>query len=294
MNRFEVGEVVQRHCRANWFIQEKDQECRELAEWMLEHSEWELGRTNTRTENLTRAVFDYVGRPFDLDSAGAGSLPILEDAAARSAIDALNECGVVIKRIDSELKKALEEGFERWSTHPSFKTWELKLGGWDLEEEKEEKEKDMGNDFRVKAKDVPARIAELARETGLPVHVYTTTALNTNFAMPCFAVGDAGDPVYAIEDTLHALIDRGAAPGDLYECCGLEKRDELDEDMLENGEFADIDLGYAVPGLIESWEKVPEKVVAEAIEALPEVAIDRAATLESGLEGPEEDEGMLV
>lgn len=292
MNRFEVGEAVQRHCRANWFIQGKDQECRELAEWLLEHSEWELGTTDTRTEELTRTVFDYAGRPFGLDLTGGA------DDLAQSAIDALSECGVVIRGIDGTAARALKEGVEKRAIHPQAKLRDLEGDGWlapGTNETGEGKDKNMETSFWVKPTDVPTRVAELARETGLPVHVYTTTALNTNFARPCFAVGDAGDPAYAIEDTLHALLDTGAGAEDLYECCGLEGRDELDEDTLAYGEFADIDLGYVVPGLIASWEKVPDEVIAEAIEALPETAAEHGgAERENDREEPEEDEGMLV
>ena len=54
------------------------------------------------------------------------------------------------------------------------------------------------------------------------LRVYTVDTLNTNFARPCFALGERKfDPEMedvsgAIENTLHELLDSGATPEDVY------------------------------------------------------------------------------
>lgn len=54
------------------------------------------------------------------------------------------------------------------------------------------------------------------------LRVYTVDTLNTNFARPCFALGErTSDPEMedvsgAIENTLHELLDSGATPEDVY------------------------------------------------------------------------------
>lgn len=61
------------------------------------------------------------------------------------------------------------------------------------------------------------------------LRVYTVDTLNTNFARPCFALGErTSDPEMedvssAIENTLHELLDSGATPEDVYRIMGLVK-----------------------------------------------------------------------
>lgn len=65
------------------------------------------------------------------------------------------------------------------------------------------------------------------------LRVYTVDTLNTNFARPCFALGErTSDPEMedvsgAIENTLHELLDSGATPEDVYRIMGLVKESEL-------------------------------------------------------------------
>ena len=68
------------------------------------------------------------------------------------------------------------------------------------------------------------------------LRVYTVDTLNTNFARPCFALGERKfDPEMedvsgAIENTLHELLDSGATPEDVYRIMGLVKESELSSD----------------------------------------------------------------
>lgn len=84
------------------------------------------------------------------------------------------------------------------------------------------------------------------------LRVYTVDTLNTNFARPCFALGErTSDPEMedvssAIENTLHELLDSGATPEDVYRIMGLVKESEH--------------LGYCIDGNIVSYEAVPESV----------------------------------
>lgn len=61
------------------------------------------------------------------------------------------------------------------------------------------------------------------------LRVYTVDTLNTNFARPCFALGErTSDPEMedvsgVIENTLHELLDSGATPEDVYRIMGLVK-----------------------------------------------------------------------
>lgn len=125
------------------------------------------------------------------------------------------------------------------------------------------------------------------------LRVYTIDSLNTNFARPCFALaeGDAPDMedvTGVLEETLHLLDDAGATPDDVYRIMGLVQRDDLDPDVLESGEYTDIDLGYCIDGNIASYEAVPEGVadigrriphgeVRRCLEALDEGATLRDA-----------------
>lgn len=98
------------------------------------------------------------------------------------------------------------------------------------------------------------------------LRVYTVDTLNTNFARPCFALGErTSDPEMedvsgAIENTLHELLDSGATPEDVYRIMGLVKESELSPETKEADSYLPIDLGYCIDGNIVSYEAVPENV----------------------------------
>lgn len=98
------------------------------------------------------------------------------------------------------------------------------------------------------------------------LRVYTVDTLNTNFARPCFALGERKfDPEMedvsgAIENTLHELLDSGATPEDVYRIMGLVKESELSPETKEADSYLPIDLGYCIDGNIVSYEAVPEGV----------------------------------
>lgn len=98
------------------------------------------------------------------------------------------------------------------------------------------------------------------------LRVYTVDTLNTNFARPCFALGErTSDPEMedvssAIENTLHELLDSGATPEDVYRIMGLVKESELSPETKEADSYLSIDLGYCIDGNIVSYEAVPESV----------------------------------
>lgn len=98
------------------------------------------------------------------------------------------------------------------------------------------------------------------------LRVYTVDTLNTNFARPCFALGERKfDPEMedvsgAIENTLHELLDSGATPEDVYRIMGLVKESELSPETKEADSYLPIDLGYCIGGNIVSYEAVPEGV----------------------------------
>lgn len=98
------------------------------------------------------------------------------------------------------------------------------------------------------------------------LRVYTVDTLNTNFARPCFALGErTSDPEMedvsgAIENTLHELLNSGATPEDVYRIMGLVKESELSPETKEADSYLPIDLGYCIDGNIVSYEAVPEGV----------------------------------
>ena len=98
------------------------------------------------------------------------------------------------------------------------------------------------------------------------LRVYTVDTLNTNFARPCFALGERKfDPEMedisgAIENTLHELLDSGATPEDVYRIMGLVQESELSPETKEADSYLSIDLGYCIDGNIVSYEAVPESV----------------------------------
>ena len=98
------------------------------------------------------------------------------------------------------------------------------------------------------------------------LRVYTVDTLNTNFARPCFALGERTsnpemeDVSGAIENTLHELLDSGATPEDVYRIMGLVKESELSPETKEADSYLPIDLGYCIDGNIVSYEAVPEGV----------------------------------
>lgn len=78
------------------------------------------------------------------------------------------------------------------------------------------------------------------------LRVYTVDTLNTNFARPCFALGERKfDPEMedvsgAIENTLHELLDSGATPEDVYRIMGLVKESELSPETKEADSYLPI------------------------------------------------------
>lgn len=82
------------------------------------------------------------------------------------------------------------------------------------------------------------------------LRVYTVDTLNTNFARPCFALGErTSDPEMedvsgAIENTLHELLDSGATPEDVYRIMGLVKESELSPETKEADNYLPIDRRF--------------------------------------------------
>ena len=60
----------------------------------------------------------------------------------------------------------------------------------------------------------------------------------------------------AIEETMHAILDNGGTPDDLYSTMGLVLESDIDPDTIESGEYTPIDLGYCLPGQLTSIEEL--------------------------------------
>lgn len=105
----------------------------------------------------------------------------------------------------------------------------------------------------------------MVRSGEYALRVYTVDTLNTNFARPCFALGErTSDPEMedasgAIENTLHELRFR-CDPEDVYRIMGLVKESELSPETKEADSYLPIDLGYCIDGNIVSYEAVPESI----------------------------------
>ena len=68
---------------------------------------------------------------------------------------------------------------------------------------------------------------------------------------------DTMDITGAIEETMHAILDNGGTPDDLYSAMGLVPESDIDPDTIESGEYTPIDLGYCLPGQLTSIEELP-------------------------------------
>lgn len=67
---------------------------------------------------------------------------------------------------------------------------------------------------------------------------------------------DTMDIEAAIEETMHAILDNGGTPDDLYSTMGLVLESDIDPDTIESGEYTPIDLGYCLPGQLTSIEEL--------------------------------------
>ena len=67
---------------------------------------------------------------------------------------------------------------------------------------------------------------------------------------------DTMDIEAAIEETMHAILDNGGTPDDLYSTMGLVPESDIDPDTIESGEYTPIDLGYCLPGQLTSIEEL--------------------------------------
>lgn len=119
------------------------------------------------------------------------------------------------------------------------------------------------NDFWIEQEQIPVDLSLLLTYSNdedywyapgeYALRVYTVDTLNTNFARPCFALGErTSDP--EMEDV------SGATPEDVYRIMGLVKESELSSETKEAGTYLPIDLGYCIDGNIVSYEAVPESV----------------------------------
>lgn len=94
---------------------------------------------------------------------------------------------------------------------------------------------------------------------------YTLSSWNTNYEVPFFCIIDPSDADSldmmdlqgALEETLHAILDRGGTPGDVRQIMGLEQESEIDPDDIMDGNFTPIDLGYCFSGSLLSVDAVP-------------------------------------
>ena len=73
------------------------------------------------------------------------------------------------------------------------------------------------------------------------------------------AIATAGttDLYGALENTLHIILDNGGCEDDVYYIMGakIPTEDEMKE-LEEFEEYMSLDLGYVLPGLIDSWEEL--------------------------------------
>ena len=100
----------------------------------------------------------------------------------------------------------------------------------------------------------------------LAVFAFYPSSQQTNFANPSFCLAPAtADPATmdvhgVIEQTLHDLLDYGAAADDVRQVMGLVQEDELDETALEYDEYIPIDLGWCIDGNLLGFEKLDPEV----------------------------------
>lgn len=96
----------------------------------------------------------------------------------------------------------------------------------------------------------------------LGIFAYYISSQQTNFAVPSFCLAPADDDPDtmdvqgAIEGTLHAILDNGGTPEDVYRILGLVQREALDPESVKLGEYTDIDLGYCIDGGLLSFERM--------------------------------------
>ena len=73
------------------------------------------------------------------------------------------------------------------------------------------------------------------------------------------AISTAGttDLYGALENTLHIILDNGGCEDDVYYIMGakIPTEDEMKE-LEEFEEYTSLDLGYVLPGLIDSWKEL--------------------------------------
>lgn len=72
----------------------------------------------------------------------------------------------------------------------------------------------------------------------------------------CIINKDSDDISGALEDTLHRILDNGGNEDDVWRILGakIPEEDEWD-DLNEFNEYINIDLGYVICGLIDSFLK---------------------------------------
>lgn len=91
---------------------------------------------------------------------------------------------------------------------------------------------------------------------------YTLSSWNTNYGMPFYCIIDPAEDIEmmdiqgALEETLHSILDSGGTPDDVRVIMGLELESELDPEVIEEGGYTAIDLGYCFEGELLSMEKL--------------------------------------
>lgn len=67
------------------------------------------------------------------------------------------------------------------------------------------------------------------------------------------------DIASALEDTLHRILEVGGTEDDVYRIMGaVIPTEEKLREIVSCNEFIWIDLGYAIPGLIDYWQENEE------------------------------------
>lgn len=76
------------------------------------------------------------------------------------------------------------------------------------------------------------------------------------FSRNAIARKGSSDVAGALEETLHRILEAGGTEEDVKRIMGAEiPTDEEIKDLEEYNDYIDIDLGYILPGLIDTWEE---------------------------------------
>lgn len=85
----------------------------------------------------------------------------------------------------------------------------------------------------------------------------TSQGYNFNFACVDADYKDSDDIGGLLEDAFHFIVDNTAddcIEDELYRQMDAMLYEELSEDAKKYDEYVNLDLGYVIPGMIDSWE----------------------------------------